>query len=144
MEITQVQYDRFLKMAKTIAGESAEDILHDSLILIEGKKIDNIDSYIFMTMRNKFIDIKRQEKKKRIECEIEYHETKTPSIHYLNQVLLEIEKDGYGKEVAIFKEATFVSNMRKVATRIGKSYRFVNYKCKFVKDEIKRRYDNEQ
>ena len=143
MDLTSEQYSKFLKMAKVIAGVHAQDILHDALILIDGKQMEDIDSYIFITMRNRYINFLKEEKKHLHEPIIEYYETDTPSIHYLNQVLLELENEGFTNEVSIFKESNFGSNMTTAAKRIGRSYGYVFYKCKFIKEEIKKRYNNE-
>lgn len=127
-------------MAKSIAGKFASDILHDSLIAVQEKQIKDFDSYLFMTMRNKYLDFLKKEKKNSSIVEIEHFETSTPSIHYLNQILLTLETQGYSNEVSIFKESYFVSNMVKVAERRGKSYDYIRRKCNFVKEQIKKNY----
>jgi DNA-directed RNA polymerase specialized sigma24 family protein len=142
MDISNEDYKRFLVMAKVIAGKDAQDILHDSLIKIEGKFIRDFDSYLFRTMKNCYLDFLKREKKIALAPIVEYFETETPSIDYLNQVLLQLENEGYKEQVAIFKEAYFVSNRHKVAKRTKRNYKTVSKYCRFIQEEIKKRYDD--
>ena len=58
----------------------------------------------------------------------------------LHRILLELECKGYHLHVALFKDAYLGSSVNAVAKKIEADRRTVNKICKFVKNEIHRRY----
>lgn len=135
--------DKYYKYARSIAKELGEDLLHHVIINLQGKKITHLDAYIYRAMRNEWVNPKSSFNKlyKSQEDIIEYSDS---TVRYdsilLHKILLELETEGYGVEVDVFKDCYLASSVNDVAIRTKTNHRTIIKICNFVKNEIICRY----
>jgi hypothetical protein len=143
-------YEKYYKYARKIAGSLGEDLFHHVYIKIQGKDIQNLDSYIFTAMRNEFHDKRssfyKQYRQTHQEIENntvqeEFEQINNYDTITLQTVLLSLEIEGYEIEVKTFKECYFIGSKRSFSIKTGIDIRTIDKICNFVINEIKKRYD---
>jgi hypothetical protein len=143
-------YEKYYKYARKIAGCLGDDLFHHVYIKIQGKDIQNLDSYIFTAMRNEFHDKRssfyKQYRQQHQEIENNTVQEEIEQINNydtitLQTVLLSLEIEGYEIEVKTFKECYFIGSKRSFSIKTGIDIRTIDKICNFVINEIKKRYD---
>jgi hypothetical protein len=143
--------DKFYLIAKSIAGELGNDLVHHTFLLMPDIDLEINGGYFVNAMKLQYYS-KRSSFNKNFRPDyspLNFDLTDTiedESIKYdanlLHKIFLELEIDGLGYEVGIYKEATLVSSQIKVAKRLKKSrWRTISPICKQINNEIRKRYE---
>jgi hypothetical protein len=143
--------DKFYSIAKSIAGELGNDLVHHTFLLMPDIDLEINAGYFVNAMKLQFYS-KRSSFNKNFRPDyspLTFDLTDTiedESVKYdanlLHKIFLELEIDGLGYEVGIYKEATLVSNKTKVAKRLKKSVcQTISPICKQINNEIRKRYE---
>lgn len=140
--------DNLYLASKKIAGHMGEDLLHHVLAknnFFQGKKIENIDGYIYTILRNEYRNqdssFNKQFKSVKILIEDEENETNGYCIDRVHKILLELKIEGYRREVNVFTECYFNGGRHKVSKKTGIDWKVIDKICNFVKEELIKRYD---
>jgi DNA-directed RNA polymerase specialized sigma24 family protein len=114
MEISNSDYLRYKKMANVICNYDmslSEDLLHDTLLYFIEKKVnsDKInDNYIFMSLKNRFTNLKTRGKKFD-DIDIE----NLPLEDNKDEYRLEIENNNFNKLLSIKKNISLLNDFEK-------------------------------
>jgi len=169
MIITDKDYKRWYNMSKVICTdkEIAEDILQDLLINILEKKMSSqikvLDSYIFMSLKNRFTNYIRSQKNKKkdekyIDLELGDGTELLEDLTSPEDLELLIEKNIEDQNkidiitTTILKLPTYDMKLyqlhfvwclsqREIAKRIGVSHMMINMRINKIKDKIKESYE---
>ena len=138
--------ERYYGYARSIAGENGNDLLHQVLLrlpdTLDTSIHQRLDRYIYLCLKNEFIN-------KNSEFNKLYNPPDAQPIEsvgsgydaiQLHYILLQLEVEGFEKEVSIFKEAYFSTNEFTVSKKDGMSRHKVKMVCNFIKNEIQKRY----
>lgn len=135
--------ERYYDYARKLAGKNGEELLH-SIIERIPDNLNNPPAYIRRVIWINYID-PDSDFNKAIRptkpFEHEYHESNGHDVNDLYRILLELEIEGYQREVAVFKECYFASNKLDVSKKIDINYKTITNICNFVLNEIKERYE---
>jgi RNA polymerase sigma factor (sigma-70 family) len=163
MQITQRQYKKWVQLAKVVtSGDDylAEELLSNLLesILVKTPEKELTDDFIFISLKNRFLNHIRDEKvrKKRTDKylieqdnldETDYldikekeliMQTKLNNIVEIFQTLNQIEKKLYYLHYILGYTQTYI------AKEIGVQYKTVNDRIGRIKIKIKKHYENNQ
>lgn len=167
MIITDKDYKRWSNMSKIICSnkEIAEEILQELLLnMIENGRTnpDKLnDSYIFMSLKNRFLNYIKKEKNRKMDyvdsddtnlTELLEDTTQTEDLEILLQKSLEdqekiniitetiLELESYDKKLYQLHFIWGLSQ-REIAKKIGISHMTINMRVNKIKDKIKLRYE---
>tara|TARA_R110000772_G_scaffold123755_14_gene230175 strand:- start:2695 stop:3153 length:459 start_codon:yes stop_codon:yes gene_type:complete len=144
--------DKYYGYARKIAGKLGEDLLHHVICengLLEKLKdvhLNAVDRYVYLTLLNEYTNKKSKFYRLYIRPELEPVEiddapTKGYDTIPINTILLILELEGYELEVKVFRECYFLNRSElSFSKRSGTDYRAIQKMCKFVKNEIRKRY----
>ena len=144
--------DKYYGYARKIAGDMGEDLLHH-LIAEKGliDKVNNVnenavDRYVYTALFREYITKGSKFHTSYVKPSIDIIQIDdTPTKGYdtipIHTILLRLENEGHNLEVKVFKEC-YLLNRSELAfsKRSGTDYRVIRKMCKFVKDEIRKRY----
>jgi len=137
--------DKYYGYARSIAGSDGVDLLHDLLLRLP-KNLDTsipqrLDRYIYLSLSNEYHNKKSAFNKLYypLKEEVEYFEGGYDIVQ-LNKILLELEIDGFEKEVMIFRDSYFGSNEYTVSKQENMTRYKVKRACDTIKQQIKERY----
>lgn len=137
-------------IGKKICGELGKDLVHHVYLKLPDKCIDKDIAYFVRVMQNEAYNQNSQFNKiyRPNYSELDYDVvsndeeiTYNYDANLLHRILLELEIEGFENEVAIYKEAVFVSSRRKVAVRLNRRQGTINKICLQISQEIKKRYE---
>lgn len=134
--------DKYYGYARKIAGTLGNDLLHSILERIPNDT-KHLDSYVYTTLRNEFYNPSSPfNKAYRPQVFATFDEDQTPThdVNLLYKILLDLEIEGYEREVKIFKECYFATNQSLFAKKTNINRKIINKICMFVKQEIQNRY----
>lgn len=139
--------ESFYAYAERLAPGYGHDVVHH-IIDIVPSNVKQIDPYVKKTIRNELF--RRNSSFNRLFRPIHFNELvdveqiESSIENYdailLHRIFLEMEIDGYGLEVKVFKDCYLGSNISNFSKQSKLSRRFVTKICNFVKYEIIRRY----
>ena len=152
-DIKSKDIDIYYKLARNIAGELGDDLLHQVLLNIPStKRIDNMTTYIWRSLRNEFYNRNSQFNRlykphQEIRLDQDFEQIESTISNYdiftLHTILLQLEIEGYEMEVQIFKDCRLTKSNRAIAKKTQVDVRTLEKICKFVESEIKQRYKND-
>lgn len=137
--------DKYYRMARKIAGCLGDDLLHDVLEknnFFKDKDIHNFDSFLWRSLMNAYIDSKKQGKyyEPNSVFDEDYPTKGKYDTNLVHTILLQLEIEGHDQEVKIFRECYFNTNEVRFSRASGVDRRTIRKICKFVKNEIRKRY----
>jgi RNA polymerase sigma factor (sigma-70 family) len=166
MIVTEKDYKKWSNMSKIICSnrEIAEEVLQELLLNMIEKNItdDRVnDSYIFMSLKNRFLNYIKKEKNRKIDyvdnentnlTELLEDTTQPEDIQELIKKNLEdqdklnvitetiLQLESYDKKLY---QLHFIWNLsqREIAKKIGISHMTINMRINKIKDKIKLRYE---
>jgi len=139
--------DKYYNYARIIGGDLSHDIVHHVIMELPSN-IRKPDAYMKTCIRNAYYNKKSTFNKlyrPNYTEEIEdIEDVKINSVNYdamlLHRIFLELENEGYGMQVQVYKDCTLVSSISKFSRNSNINPRTINKICKFVHNEIIRRY----
>jgi len=145
--------NKYYGYARKIAGDLGEDLLH--YLIAEKGLIEKtvkvhpnaLDRYVYTSLLRTFTDksgmfYRSYLKPLREPVEIDDTPAKGYDSIAMHTILLKLENEGYNLEVKVFKECYLLGRSElSFSKRSGTDYRVIRKMCKFVKDEIKKRYE---
>lgn len=167
MTITDKDYRRWINMSKIICGDKqiAEDLLQELLLNILEKnmsgQINQTDSYIFVSLKNRYANYLRSQKNKKKDHSYIDLEDRTEQLEELSSpedLELIIDKnleDQYKLDIISKTVLALPSydmklyqlhmiwglSQREIAKRIGVSHMTINMRINKIKDKIKTNYE---
>jgi hypothetical protein len=141
--------EQYYDYAERIAPGLGRDIVHHIAMELP-QNIQNIDAYVHTSIRNayrnkrsSFNRLYRPEDYSELPDiqDVSYND-KTYDAILLHTVLLELEIEGYSLYVSVFKDCYLGSSIRDFAERTGIDRRTITKICKFVQNEITKRYSD--
>ncbi len=146
LKISCKQYERYMLFSRKISrNRDADELLHEVIMKVLSKpEPPNKDAYIYTALRNTMYDKNSSYNKLRNPKPTHFDQEQTdyPEFNHVFLVLEQLKTEGLKKEADIFLQSYFCMTQKQVAKKIGKSQRYVAGCCRFVKDEIKKRYEN--
>jgi len=135
--------DKYYGYAKKISQGDYMDLMHHCLDKIpEGVK--QLDRYVYLTLRNEYYNKKssfnRLYNPREYEEELHGESTKGYDINLLYRIFLELEQEGLGWEVMIFKRCYLFDTFISTSEQTDLSYYKLRQICTYIQDEIKYRY----
>lgn len=164
MIVTEKDYKKWLNMSKIICSnkEIAEEILQELLLnMIEKNNNNTYDSYIFISLKNRFLNYIKKEKNRKIDyvdneninlTELLEDNTQPEDIQELIKKNLEdqdklniitetiLQLESYDKKLYQLHMIWNLSQ-REIAKKIGISHMTINMRINKIKDKIKLNYD---
>lgn len=139
--------ESFYTYAERLAPGYGCDVIHHIIDIIPSN-VKQIDPYVKKTIRNELFN--RSSSFNRLFRPIHFNELvdveqiESSIENYdailLHKIFLEMEIDGYGLEVKVFKDCYLGSSITKYCKQTKLNHRTITKICKFVQDEIIRRY----
>lgn len=149
MQLTPEQIRKYYAYARSIAGKQGPELFHHILTEIRTDAV-HFDSYIFKAMRNAFFNPRSvfnklhnpQFAELTFDCpELEQTDFPKYDANLLHKILLQLEIEGHGYAVSVFKDCTFCTSARDLSDRIGVNRRTIAKIINFVESEIRKRYE---
>jgi DNA-directed RNA polymerase specialized sigma24 family protein len=143
MNVLNLDTDKLYKYAYKIAKQEGKELLHHCLAKVDLSKAKDPYTYLYTIMRNEFINRKSEYNKFKHSQEILYYSPETVDrydVNILYTILHQLELEGMKKEVELFKEVRFTSNISKVAIKRNISRHRIRLTLKKVTDEIIKHY----
>lgn len=149
MNLTTDQINKYYGYAYSIAGDLYMDLFHHVYLELPDN-IKHPDAYIYRSMFNAYTNKKSTFNKL-------YHITDnepcdsvpiTTSSHskydsfLLHKILLELEQDGFDREVLVYKEVKFTSNIVEFSKKVNINRRTISKIINFIDNEIRTRYND--
>ncbi len=134
----------YYSYAERIAPGYGHDIVHHICTEIPNK-VDNIDAYVHTSIRNAYRN-KHSSFNRLFNPQLikELPDIESDGVTYdsilLHTIFLEMEIEGFSLEVSVFKDCYFGSSIAKFSKKTGINERTIVKICKFVRNEIIRRY----
>lgn len=144
----QLNTDKLYRFAMKIAKEEGKELLHHCIAKTDlAKATKDPHTYLYSVMKNEFYNRKSEWNKLKRSQEFEIFNNESIDrydVNLLYTILMQISNDGLKKDVDIFKEVKFTSNMVQVAKRRNISRYRIRLIIKKVQDEIIRLYPTVQ
>lgn len=144
----QLNTDKLYRFAMKIAKEEGKELLHHCIAKTDlAKATKDPHTYLYSVMKNEFYNRKSEWNKLKRSQEFEIFNNESIDrydVNLLYTILMQISNDGLKKEVDIFKEVKFTSNMVQVAKRRNISRYRIRKIIKTIQDEIIRLYPTVQ
>jgi DNA-binding phage protein len=143
--------DKYYSLAKKIAGELGNDLLHHVLINFENKReLTGVEltKYVTTVLKNEFRNPKSTFNRlyNFVEINPECEQTKYYDTNQLNKILDELINEGHEDKVNFFRDMLYNKiTVKEIAEEMGVSRKYI-YKnfLNFVKNEIKIRYVHDE
>lgn len=140
--------DELYSYAKRIAGCLGCDLVHHVLLEMPDKPIRNRTTYLKACIRYQYFNRESTFNKlynpigldEISDIEDVHHQPDKYDSQLLHRILLEMEREGYGMEVQVYKDCTLVSSVVGFARNVNLNPRTITKITKFVHNEIIRRY----
>lgn len=147
MNLTTEQITKYYGYAYSIAGNLYKDLFHHVYCELP-KNIKHPDAYIYRAMFNAYTNKKSTFNKLYSITDNEPCENVpiTTSSHskydsfLLHKILLELEMDGFDREVMVYKEVKFTSNILEFSKKVNINRRTIAKIINFIDNEIRSRY----
>lgn len=146
MELSSDEYQKYLTWSKHMTrGIEPYELLHEVLLKVIDKDMKpNKDGYIYMCLKNTFID-KYSDYRKLINPKpviFDSEPSDLPDTNHIFRTLHELRQEGKEKHANRFLQAYFSGmNQSELAKIEGTKLRAIQKSCKFVKKEIRIRYE---
>jgi RNA polymerase sigma factor (sigma-70 family) len=145
LNISESEYKLYLRFAKKITGnKDSDELLHETIekILLLPEMTRGKDAYIYVVMKNKFIDWQRKKTKRidSLELHLSIEPSNLPELNHVFKVLKELESEGRKLHTDRFIQSNFAMTATELARRQGVTKQSISESCTFVKKEIKKRY----
>jgi len=145
-----VNIQKLYKYANSIAGELGPDLFHHVYLELAGKEIEFPETYFYTVMSREFKNADSKfNKQHRIRESGSFpalpdEETEFPNydIFLLYNIFQQLDNEGYGMEVQVYKECKFNTSAIHLAQATGVNKRTILKICNFVKHQIKTRYES--
>lgn len=139
--------ESFYCYAECLAPGYGHDVVHH-IIDIVPDNVKQIEPYVKKTIRNELFNRKSSFNKlfrpinldELIDVEQIEFKYKNYDAILLHRIFLEMEIEGYELQVQVFKDCYFGSSVYSFSKQSKLSRKFITKICKFVQDEIIRRY----
>jgi len=155
MNLFEQRLDKYYGYAFKIAGALGEDLMHH--VIIENKLIERcdkvnenaLDRYVYLALEREYHSKKSKFFRLYIKPERNVQDfDDTPTKGYdtikLHTFLLQLENEGYSMEVRVFKECYLLGSSEYEFSKRSNTHRdSIRKICKFIKNEIVKRYDIE-
>jgi len=148
MYLTNEQIKKYYGYAHSIAGSLYMDLFHHVYLELPDN-IKHPDAYIYRSMFNaytnkkstfnKLYSITDNEPCDSLPITISSH-SKYDSF-LLHKILLELELDGFDREVMVYKEVKFTSNIVEFSKKVNINRRTISKIINFIDNEIRNRYN---
>jgi hypothetical protein len=141
--MVKIDVEKLYKFAYKIARNEAKELAHHCLANTDLTKAKDPHTYLYTVMRNEFVNKKSSYNKFKHSQEIEFYSPESTDrydVNILHTILHQLEIEGLKKEVELFKEVKFTSNIIRVAQKRNVSRHTISKKLKKVTDEIIKRY----
>lgn len=155
MDLLIDRIDKYYGYASSIAGDLGQDLIHflisDKGLLEKTKNVNDnaLDRYVYLSIKREYTDKNSRFYKKHIRPDLNTIQIDdTPTKGYdgipIHKILLQLEIEGYNLEVKVFKQCYFLDQSELAfSKRSSVDYRVIRKMCKFVKEEIRKRYEFE-
>lgn len=140
--------DELYTYAKHLAGDLGCDLVHHVLVEQVNKRYSKDLAYTKYCIRNAYYNPKSTFNKlynplgmdELHDIEDIHHDTNNYDSQLLHRIFLELELEGYGLEVQVYKDCTLVGSLTKLSKSTKLNPRTITKITKFVHNEIIRRY----
>lgn len=139
--------ESFYIYAERLAPGYGHDVVHHIIDSVPDK-VEYLDTYVKKSIYNELF--RRNSSFNRLFRPIHFNELvdveqvesfiENYDAILLHRIFLEMEIDGYGLEVKVFKDCYLGSSVTQYCKRIKMNHRTITKICNFVKNEIIRRY----
>lgn len=134
--------------AKHFAGDLGQDLVHHILLEHSTRKYSKDTAYLKNCIRNAYFNPKSTFNKlyhplgldELNDIEDIHHQSDNYDPQLLHSIFLQLEIEGYGLEVQVYKDCTFASSIVKFSKTTQINPRTITKITKFVHNEIIRRY----
>lgn len=149
MNLTTDQINKYYGYAYSIAGDLYMDLFHHVYLELPDN-IKHPDAYIYRSMFNAYTNKKSTFNKLYSITDNEPCDSVpvTTSSHskydsfLLHKILLELEQDGFDREVLVYKEVKFTSNIVEFSRKVNINRRTISKIINFIDNEIRTRYND--
>lgn len=140
--------DELYTYAKRLAGDLGQDLVHHILLELPNRPVRNRTAYLKTCIRYQYYNNESTFNKlyhplgldELNDIEDIHYQSNNYDPQLLHSIFLQLEIEGYGLEVQVYKDCTFVTNENQFSINSNLSRKTITKITKFVHNEIIRRY----
>jgi hypothetical protein len=141
-------FDEIYSYANKIAGELGNDLVHHVYLKMHDKSIKNHNAYFKTCIKNDYYNkdstfnrLYRLDELEINDIEDVYVISDNYDSQLLHKIFLQLEIEGYSKHVQVYKDCKLVGSVSKFTKASKINERTITKICKFVHNEIIKRYN---